>query len=150
MKELYPRKDAPLLGVPTQVGTSDYRKFRQVSGLSGSLKKPAWVSRVIPMSGVPTQVGTSNRPNKKPCSDLAFWIPIRTVPNSWENWKIRLGEVSYRNKTTPFLYMRGSWPIEIPSIQSSKIQHINSFCPNSPLSTPPAIRQVSPRDLLAS
>jgi hypothetical protein len=69
-------------------------------------------------SEVPT-VGSSDRPNKKLCSDLAFWISIRTVPNSWETWKIRLEEVFYWDKTTPSVYMRGSWPIELPSIQSS-------------------------------
>jgi hypothetical protein len=58
MKELSLRKDAPLSGVPIQVGTSDCRKFRQVSGLSGSMKKLARVSRVIPTSGVPTKVGS--------------------------------------------------------------------------------------------
>ena len=75
-----------LSGVPTQVGTSDYRKFRQVSRLSGSLKKPARVSGVIPTSGV----------------------SIRTVPNSWKTWEISLGEVFYCDKTTPSIYMRGS------------------------------------------
>ena len=143
MKKLCPRKDAPSSGVPTQVGTSDCRKFRRVSGLPGNLKKSAQVSRVISTSGVSTQVGTSNCwkfrrvsglprslkksarvsgviptsevltkvgssdcrefqlesglptqvgtsdwtsdiPDRKSCSDLAFWIPIRTVPNSWE------------------------------------------------------------------
>jgi hypothetical protein len=76
MKELYPRKDAPLSGVSTQIGTSDCWKCRQVSGLPGNMKKPTWVSGVIPMLGVPTQVGTSDGPNKKPCSDLVFWILI--------------------------------------------------------------------------
>ena len=94
MKELCPQKDAPLSGVPTQVETFDCWKFQQVSGLPGSLKKHAQEFGVIPMLGVPTQVGTSDRPNKKPCSDLAFWIPIRTVLNSWKTWKISLGEVS--------------------------------------------------------
>ena len=132
MKKLCPRKDASLSGVPTQVGTSDCRKFRRVSGLPGNLKKSAQVSgylyvgsfdpsrdfqllevptgvgtsekpeeicsgvwgypyvgssdksRKFRLSGVPTQVGTSDIPNRKSCSDLAFWIPIRTVPNSWE------------------------------------------------------------------
>ena len=119
MKKLYPQKDASLSGVPTQVGTSNYRKFRRVSGLPGSLKKSARVSGVIPTSRVPTQVGTSDIPNRKSCSDLAFWIMIRTVPNSWATWKIRFGEVSYWDNTTPSIYMRGSWPIEFPSIQSS-------------------------------
>ena len=59
MKKLCPRKDASLSGVLTQVGTSDCRKFRRVSGLSGSLKKSARVSGVIPTSGVPT-VGSSD------------------------------------------------------------------------------------------
>ena len=141
MKKLCPRKDVSSSGVPTQVETSDCRKFRRVSGLSGSLKKSARVSGVIPTSGVltkvgssdcwefrlksglPTQVGTSDStsdiPDRKSCSDLTFWIPIQTVPNSWETWKIRLGEVFYWDKTTPSIYMRGSWPIEFSSIQSS-------------------------------
>jgi hypothetical protein len=34
-----------------------------------------------PMLGLPTRFGTSGRPNKKGCSDLAFWIPMRTVLN---------------------------------------------------------------------
>jgi hypothetical protein len=84
MKELCPRKDAPLSGVPTQVGTSDCQKLRQVSGPPRSLKKLARVSGVIPTLGVLTQVGTSDRPNKKPCSDLTFWILIRTVLNLWK------------------------------------------------------------------
>ena len=138
MKKLCPRKDASLSGVPTQVGTSNCRKFRCMSGLSGSLKKSAQVSGVIPTLGVPTKVGssdcrefrpksglptqvrTSDIPNRKSCSDLAFWIPIQTVPNSWETWKIRLGEVSYWDKTTSSLYMRGLWPIEFSSIQSTQ------------------------------
>ena len=94
------------------VGSSDpSRDFRRGSGLLGSLKKSAWVSGVIPMSGVPTQVGTfdwtSDIPDRKSCLDLAFWIPIRTVPNSWETWEIRLGEVFYYDKTTPlYIYER--------------------------------------------
>jgi hypothetical protein len=68
------------------------------------------------MSGLSTRVGTCDRPNKKGCSDLAFWILIRTVLNSWETLKIRLEEVSYWDKTTPSIYMRGSWMIEFPSI----------------------------------
>ena len=35
-----------------------------------------------------------------------------------ENLKIRLGEVTYWDKTTPSIYMRGSCPIEFPYIQS--------------------------------
>ena len=63
-------------------------------------------SQKFRLSGVPTQVGTSDIPNRKSCSDLAFWILIRTVPNLWETWKIRLGEVSYWDKTTPSIYER--------------------------------------------
>jgi len=100
-----------------------------VSGLPGSLKKSAQVSGVIPTSGVPIKVRssdcrefrlesglptqvetsdwTSDIPDRKSYSDLAFWIPIRTIPNSWETWKIRLGEVSYWDKTTPlYIYER--------------------------------------------
>ena len=60
MKKLCPQKDASVSGVPTQVGTSDCRKFRRVSGLPGNLKKSAQVFGVIPTAGVPTQVGTSD------------------------------------------------------------------------------------------
>jgi hypothetical protein len=96
MKELCPRKDALLSRVPTQIRTSDYQKFRQVSGLLGSLKKPAWVSGIIPTSRVPANVGSFDcqefRPKsglltdlaKKLFSDLPFWIPIQTIPNSGE------------------------------------------------------------------
>jgi hypothetical protein len=56
---------------------------------------------------VPVDVGTSGRPNKKAYSNLAFWITIRTVSNSWETWKIWLGEVFYWDKTTPlYIYER--------------------------------------------
>ena len=70
MKELCPRKDAPLSGLPTQVGISDCRKFRQVSGLPGSLKEPARVSRVIPTSGVLTKVGSFDCREFRPKSGL--------------------------------------------------------------------------------
>ena len=132
------------------VGTSDCQEFWRVSGLLGSLKKSARVSRVIPTSGVLTQVGTSDIPNRKSCSDLAFWIPIRTVPNSWKTWKIRLGEVFYWDKTTPSIYMRGLRPIKFLSIQSSKTQHINSFALISLFQPPPAVHWVSRRDSVAS
>jgi hypothetical protein len=81
---------------------------------------PSWDFR---RPGLLTRVGTSDRPNKKGCSDLDFWMSIRTVLNSWETWKIRLGEVSYWDKTTPSIYIRGSWPIEYPSIQSTYKQN---------------------------
>ena len=58
MKKLYPQKDASLSGVSTQVGTSECRKFRCVSGLPGSLKKSARVFGVIPTSGVLIKVGS--------------------------------------------------------------------------------------------
>jgi len=158
MKKLCPRKDASLSGVPTQVGTSDCRKFRRVSGLPGSLKKSARVSGVIPTSGVPTKVGssdcrqfrpklglptqvrtsdwTSDIPDRKSYSDLAFWILIRTVPNSWETWKIRLVEVSYWDQTTPSIYMRGSCPIELsiyPIVkQINLLPLLQPFLPSSP------------------
>ena len=101
MKKLCPRKDNSLLGVPTQVGT--FGKPEEIcSGVwgypyVGSSDK----SQKFRLSGVPTQVGTSDIPNRKSCSDLTFWILIRTVLNSWETWKIRLREVSYWDKTTP-------------------------------------------------
>ena len=93
-----PREDDPLPEVPTQVGSSDTRKFRQTSELSVSLKRPAGCLGLSPRRKfrhpeVSAEVRTSGIPNKKPCSDLTFWIPIRTVPNSWETWKISLREV---------------------------------------------------------
>ena len=107
MKKLCPRKDASLSGVPTGVGTS---------GKSEKICPGVWgypyvgssdKSRKFRLSGVPTQVGTSDIPDRKSCSDLAFWIPIQIVPNSWETWKIRLREVSYWDKTTPlYIYER--------------------------------------------
>jgi len=102
-----PSRDFRLSEVPTCVGTS---------GKSEEICPDVWgypyvgssnKSRKFLLSGVPTQVRTSDIPNRKSCSDLAFWIPIRTVPNSWETWKIRLGEVSYWDKTTPlYIYER--------------------------------------------
>jgi hypothetical protein len=65
------------------------------------------------MSGFLTYVRTadlsqdSSRPNKKGCSDLAFWIPIQTILKSWKTWKIRLGEVSYWDKTIPLYIYEG-------------------------------------------
>ena len=70
MRKLCPQKDATLSGVPTQVGTSDCRKFQWVSGLPESLKKSARVSGVIPTSGVPTNVGSSDCREFRPKSGL--------------------------------------------------------------------------------
>jgi hypothetical protein len=111
-RDFRPKSELPM------VGTSDGRDF----WLSGFFTRVRTSDprRNFQLSGLPTQVGISSRPNKKACSDLVFWIPIRTVPNSWKNWKIRLREVSYWDKTTPSIYMRESWPIEFPPIQSSK------------------------------
>ena len=101
MKKLCPQKDASLLGVLTQVGT--FGKPEEICPdiwgypYVGSSDK----SRKFRLSGVPTQVGTSDIPDRKSYSDLAFWIPIQTVPDSWKIWKIRLGEVSYWDNTTP-------------------------------------------------
>ena len=83
MKKLCPRKDASLSGVPTQVGTSDYQKFRRVSRLLGSLKKSARVSGVIPMSRVLTQVGSSDCREFRHKSGLPTYLtenPVRTWP----------------------------------------------------------------------
>ena len=83
MKKLCPQKDASLSGVPTQVGTSDCQKFRWVSGLPGSLKKSARVSRVIPTSGVPTKVGSSDCREFQPKSGLPTYLtenPVRIWP----------------------------------------------------------------------
>jgi hypothetical protein len=60
-----------------------------------------------PEPKLPARAGTSGKPNKKGCSGLTFWIPIRTVLNLWKTWKIRLGEVFYWDKTTPlYIYER--------------------------------------------
>ena len=114
-----PSRDFRLSEVPMGVGTSGKPK-EICSGVwgypyVGSSDK----SRKFRLPGVPTQVRTSDIPNRKSCSDLAFWIPIRTVPNSWETWKIRLEEVFYWDKTSPSIYMRGLWPTEFSSIQST-------------------------------
>jgi len=83
MKKLRPREDALLLEVSTHVGSSDLRQeFRLTLGVLTNVG-----------SSNTTSDSTSNRPDN--CSDLTFRIPIQTVPNSWESWKIRLGEVSY-------------------------------------------------------
>jgi hypothetical protein len=116
--ELCPRKDAPLSGLPT-VGTSD-------------IGRDFW-----PESRLPTQVETSGRPNKKAYSDLAFWILIWTVPNSWEPWKIRLGDVFYWDKTTPSKY-HGRLSFHLSNRKKHNIS--TTICPNSPLSTPPVVR----------
>ena len=91
------RKIAPLLAVLTQVGSSDTRKFRQTSELSVSLKRPAGCLGLSPRRKfrhpeVSAEVRTSGIPNKKPCSDLTFWIPIRTIPNlenkAWRGFQL--------------------------------------------------------------
>jgi hypothetical protein len=118
------------------VGTSDPSRDLWRSGLLTRVGTFDPCQNFRHMSGLPTRIGTSGRPNKKGCSDLAFWIPIRTVLNSWKTWKIRLGKVSYWDKTIPSIYMRGSWPIEISSIQSTQ-KHNKSiyylFLPSLPL-----------------
>jgi hypothetical protein len=87
-------------GLLTRVGTSDpCRDFRR-SGLLTRVRTSD-PCRDFRRSGLLTRVGTSGRPNKKGGSDLAFWMSIQTVLNSWETWKIRLGEVFYWDKTTP-------------------------------------------------
>ena len=64
------------------VGSSDYRKFRQVSGLPGRLKKPIRVSGVIPTSGVPTKVESSDCREFRPKSGL----PTDLIKNSIRIW----------------------------------------------------------------
>jgi len=86
MKKLCPRKDASLSGVPTQVGTSDCRKFRRVSGLPGSLKKSARVSGVIPTSGVPTKVGSSDCREFRLESGLPTGLPTYLTENPVRIW----------------------------------------------------------------
>ena len=62
------------------------------------------------MSGVLTYVGCPN-PSREltrlPAHLITVRIWSRTVQNSWETWKIRLGEVFYSDKTTPlYIYER--------------------------------------------
>ena len=88
-------RDFRLLKVSTGVGTSG-KPEETCSGVWGNPHVGSSdKGRKFRLSGVLTQVGTSNGPNLKPCSDLAFWILIWTILNSWETWKISLGEVSY-------------------------------------------------------
>jgi hypothetical protein len=109
----------------------------RLSELSGSLKKPARVPGVIPTLGVQTKVGSSNPqkflaevrtfdiPNLKPCSDLAFWILIQTILNSWKTWKISLGVVSYWDKTTSlYIYERimADWVSIYPIVKNTTYQ----------------------------
>jgi hypothetical protein len=67
----------------TQVGNSDCRDFQPKSGFS-TIETSEPSRDFWPMLGLSTQVETSSRPNKKACSDLAFWILIRIIPNLWE------------------------------------------------------------------
>ena len=106
-----PSRDFRLSEVPTGVGT--FGKPEEIfPGVWGyPYVRSSDKSQKFRLSGVPTQVGTSDWtsdiPDRKSCSDLAFWIPIRTVPNSWKTWKIRLGELFYWDKTTPlYIYER--------------------------------------------
>jgi hypothetical protein len=83
-----------------------------------------------PKSGLLTQVRTFGRPNKKACSDLAFWISIQTIPNSWKTWKIRLWKVSYRDKTTSSIYERimTDWVPIYPIIKNTNLStHLPYF-----------------------
>ena len=72
-----PSRDFRLSEVPTGVGTSEKPEeiYSDVWGYPyvGSSDK-SWKFR---LSGVPTQVETSDISDRKSCSDLAFWIPIR-------------------------------------------------------------------------
>ena len=102
-----PSRDFRLSEVSTGVGTSG-KPEEIFSGVWGyPYVRSSDKSRKFRLSGVLTQVGTSDIPNRKSCSDLAFWIPIQTIPNSWKTWKIRLGELFYWDKTTPlYIYER--------------------------------------------
>jgi hypothetical protein len=43
------------------------------------------------------------------------------------NLEMSFGEVFYRDKTTLSIYMRGSWPIEFPSIQSTQKHNKSTY-----------------------
>jgi hypothetical protein len=73
----------PMSGLSTYVGTSDGRDFWPESGLLTHVGTSD-ICRGFWRSGLLTRVGTSGRPNKKGCSDLTFWILIRTILNLWE------------------------------------------------------------------
>jgi hypothetical protein len=114
------------------------RDFRHKSGLP-TVRTSDPSRDFQPMSGLLTQVGISSRPNKKAYSDLAIWIPIRTILNSWETWKIRLGEVSNWDKTTP-LYI---W--EDHSRLSS---HLSNRQTNQSTTSTPTLLSSSPTPML--
>jgi hypothetical protein len=107
MKKLCPLEDDLLSGVLPQDGNSSTsREFRPEPELPANLIK---------------------RP---------IWIWPSGFRSELFQTHGKLGEVSYWDKTTPFIYMRGSWPIKFLSIQST--QHntsINylSFIFSSPL-----------------
>jgi len=65
MKELCPRKDAPLSGVPTQVGTFDCRV-----GTFVKPKETCLVSGVIPTLGVSIKFGSFDCREFRPKSGL--------------------------------------------------------------------------------
>jgi hypothetical protein len=71
-----------------------YRQFRLTSPVL-TKRRQFW------LLALPADVGTSGRPNKKICSDLTFWILIRTVSNSWETWKITLERFPTGIRPTP-------------------------------------------------
>jgi hypothetical protein len=83
----------------SETRTSDGDRYyrRSLTGSTGRCLFWIWLSDLKPI-----------------CFYISFW--------TWETWKISLGEVSYWDKTTPYIYTRGPWPIEFPSIQLSSKQ----------------------------
>lgn len=93
------------------VGNSDrHRKFRH--------------------SEVSIGVKTLNWPNKRPYLDMAFWILIQTLPDSWETWKKHVGRFPSGIRPPLSLYIRGSWPIEYTQQPIDLFYIYYSFHPN--------------------
>jgi hypothetical protein len=84
-------RDFRLSKVSTGVGTfgkpketcSGVRGYPHIRSFIGNFDK----GQKFWLSGVLTQVRTSDIPNKKPSSDLAFWIPIQTISKLVGNLK---------------------------------------------------------------
>jgi hypothetical protein len=86
------------------IGSSDKRReFRPESEVLTRVRSSDPHREFQQTLGVPTRVvtsdSTSDRPNN--CSDLAFEILIRTVPNLWETLKIDLERFSTGLRPSP-------------------------------------------------
>jgi hypothetical protein len=84
MKEFMPSEKSLVSEVP-RVRSSNGGTFKK-------LKKLCSGARSHPYFG--SSNGTFDKSNKRPCSDLVFWIAIRTIPNSWELKKYTLKKFS--------------------------------------------------------